>query len=47
MKSFILAASLIATVLAGALSANAEERNMRFDGQKFFQEVERSGSSHG
>lgn len=47
MKSAILAASLIATVLAGALSANAAERSKQIDGHKIFQEIERLGSSHG
>ena len=47
MKTAILAASLIATVLASAVSVQAAERKMPFDGQKIFQEIERLGSSHG
>lgn len=39
MKTLILTASLIATVLAGALSAQAAERPARFDGAKFFADV--------
>ncbi len=46
MKSLILAA-IAATVLASAVSVQAAERKMPFDGQKIFQEIERLGSSHG
>ena len=41
MKTLILTATLVATVLASALSVNAKERPAPFDGYKFFQEVER------
>lgn len=40
MKKIILAA-FAATVLASAFSVQAAERPTRFDGHKFFQEVER------
>lgn len=44
MKTLILTSTLIASVLAGALSASAAERKVPFDGAKFFQELsDRSG----
>lgn len=41
MKTAILTASLVATILVSAFGAQAAERRMAFDGYKFFQEVER------
>lgn len=44
MKTLILTASLIATVLAGALNAQAASKPMPFDGAKFFEDIaSRSG----
>ena len=44
MKTLILTSTLIASVLAGALSASAADRPVRFDGAKFFQDLsDRSG----
>lgn len=42
MKTLILTATLVASVLASALSASAADRKPTFDGYKFFQEVERN-----
>lgn len=42
MKSLIIAASLIATVLAGTVGASAAER---FNGAKFFEGVNSQASS--
>ncbi len=42
MKTLILTASLVATVLVGALGANAADRRAPFDGYKFFEEVART-----
>ena len=44
MKTLILTASLIASVLAGALSANAADRPARFDGAKFFEDISNRAS---
>ena len=41
MKTLIVTTTLIASVLASAVSVQAAERPTRFDGHKFFQEVER------
>lgn len=38
MKTVILTATLIASVLAGAIGASAAERPAPFDGAKFFTE---------
>lgn len=38
MKTVILTATLIASVLAGAVGANATDRPVKFDGAKFFAE---------
>lgn len=43
MKTLIITASLIASVLTGAISANAAER---FDGAKFFSDVASRSSNH-
>lgn len=39
MKTVILTATLVASILAGALSANAAERRVPFDGAKFFADI--------
>lgn len=38
MKTVILTATLIASVLAGTIAASAADRTVRFDGAKFFAE---------
>ena len=45
MKKFILVASLVATVLASAISAQAanERKPQPFDGAKFFEEIANRG----
>lgn len=44
MKTLILTTTLVATILAGALSAQANDRRMPFDGAKFFEEVARQAA---
>ena len=44
MKTLILTATLVASVLASALTATAAERRVPFDGYKFFEDIaSRSG----
>ena len=44
MKTLILTATLVASILAGALSTHAADRRMPFDGGKFFEDIaSRSG----
>ncbi len=44
MKTLILTASLVATILASALSVQAADRKMTFDAGKFFDDIaNRSG----
>ena len=44
MKTLILTASLVASILVSAIGAQAASRPMPFDGAKFFQELsDRSG----
>ena len=44
MKTLILTATLVASVLASALTATAAERKPAFDGYKFFEDISnRSG----
>ena len=38
MKTLILATTLVASILASALTATAADRPVRIDGAKFFQE---------
>lgn len=44
MKTVILTATLIASVLASALSASAADRSVKFDGGKFFEEQSTRGT---
>lgn len=46
MKTLILTASLVATVLVSAIGAQAADRKAPLDGHKVFQEIERLSSSH-
>lgn len=43
MKSFIIAASLVASVLASSLSVQAADRVERFDATKLFDDIARRG----
>ena len=43
MKTLVITASLVATVLVSALSAQAADRRMPFDGYKFFNDISNRG----
>lgn len=44
MKTLIVTTTLIASILASALTATAADRKMPFDGAKFFEDISnRSG----
>ena len=44
MKTLILTASLVASILVSAIGVQAAERPARFDGAKFFEDISnRSG----
>jgi hypothetical protein len=44
MKTVILTTTLVASILASALTAHAADRRMSFDGAKFFAEIERQAA---
>lgn len=39
MKTLILTTSLVASILVSALTAQAADRRMSFDGAKFFEDI--------
>ena len=43
MKTLVLTATLVATVLASAFGAQAADRRAPFDGYKFFEDVASRG----
>jgi hypothetical protein len=43
MKTLVLTATLVATVLASALTAQAASRQVPFDGYKFFDDIASRG----
>ena len=43
MKTLILTATLVASVLAGALTSHAADRKPTFDGYKFFEDNSNRG----